>query len=95
MPNFNYTDSMYTQIDFCRIKQTQFILTYSGCFICKSQFYYIRFAPVILFMSEFSEPITSLLIIIIIIIIIIILILSVECSPLRVSCIWGRVKHLF
>ena len=39
-PNFSYTDSMYIQIDFCMIKHTLFILTYSGSFVCENQFYY-------------------------------------------------------
>ena len=46
MPNFSYTDSVYIQIDLCLIKHTLFILTYSGSFICESQFYYIHLAPV-------------------------------------------------
>ena len=63
MPNFSYTDSMYIQIDFCGIKHVMFILTYSGSFICESQFYYIRLVPVVPSMSEFSDPMTSLLIV--------------------------------
>ena len=47
MPNLNSTDSVYIQINFYMIKHTLFILTYSGSFNYKSQFYYICCAPFI------------------------------------------------
>ena len=67
MPNFNSTDSVYILIDFYMIKYTLFIPTYSGSFIYKTQFYYIRHAPVLPSMSEFNNTMILLIIIMIII----------------------------
>ena len=49
---FGYTDSVYIQVDFCMIKLTLYILSYSGSSICESQFYYIRLVPALPSMSE-------------------------------------------
>ena len=42
----DYTDFVYIQTDFFMIKHTLFFQTYSGSFICESQYYCICFAPV-------------------------------------------------